>query len=386
MERISSQCNLDQNELPMYKKEIALNYNTEDYFTEADSLLRILPRHLRNDLKSALNNQLVSKIEVFRGESESFLNYLSTFLKHEIFHTGEYFWKEGEEVTGMYFLLKGSVNLVFQEFNETAFATITKGLQFGDLDIVNGLMKGDGIKTKRVFTAKAQSDGEAFFLSLTDLFALLSKHEESVRHIFRNSELALEHVDKFRMKMNKGLSRRRKRMNQLWEETRKSLTLEAEIESSEKASFDLSNIQGESNRAATLGSMSPFHHEEDYLFDDLYPGGGDDSPSKLHPLVIASRRISRPPPKSPIPSKILPLDFAKQITHQEGGIFLGQHIDLEYDRRMKTGELFLSVPSPTSNLLQNKPLFRGNQTRFKKKTNKGPIYELQLSSKKKGES
>ena len=194
LHRIDIECKLDTKIYLKIKKAIIKKFKEVEYIKNRDHLMTLLPRKLRGDLNAAMHTNLVRKVNIFKEESVIFVDYLARLLKPVKYQADTIICQEGALIDEIYFIIKGSVEYVLPQYNDTPYWKISKGERFGDLEILRWFTGGRTDTERRLFTAKAKEDCEILVLSKTDLFLLYKKYQMQTRNIFEGSDLRLQHT------------------------------------------------------------------------------------------------------------------------------------------------------------------------------------------------
>ena len=76
------------------------------------------------------------RIKLFKDKSNSFISWLCPLLKPSPYQQNEFLYKEGDEVTNVFFLIKGYASFVLQTYQNCKYINIDIGDHFGIIDIV----------------------------------------------------------------------------------------------------------------------------------------------------------------------------------------------------------------------------------------------------------
>ena len=99
-----------------------------------------------------------------------------------MFGIGQYIYFEGDDVSCIFFLKKGSMGYVLPKYNNFKFIDIGHGNSFGIVDIISSMLRHEEIEAdqwfirkdllKRQFTMMADSPIEVLSLSILDMYRL----------------------------------------------------------------------------------------------------------------------------------------------------------------------------------------------------------------------
>ena len=229
LDNIDLECNLETKLFLELRRTIAMKFKKQEYIKNRDNLMHILPRKLRRLVNSSMHARLVQQVSLFSTEGQGFLNYLATVLKPKKYGAEEIICNEGEDITGIYFMLSGSVEYVLPQFNDTPYMSISKDLHFGDLEIVNSMLKNQILHGKRLFTAKAKEDCEILVLSITDLIKLFHRYEGQAINIFEGSDMRLKYTLEQKKKLENGLKQRQRKIHKLFISKKKRKSVQSRV-------------------------------------------------------------------------------------------------------------------------------------------------------------
>ena len=116
------------------------------------------------------------KIQFLNGKTRSFISWICPLLKPLGFVERQYVYQEGDDVSSIYFLIKGKASFVLPSYENTCYVKINKGNHFGIMDIIgsivtnNELCQDSWFQRKelihRQFTIMAFKDIECLTLSI----------------------------------------------------------------------------------------------------------------------------------------------------------------------------------------------------------------------------
>ena len=191
---------------------ITKKYKTSYSHNDKQQWLNSLPRKLRKSLSNMIHYHTILEIPSFNQQTKSFINYISSFLSIKKYSPDQIITLAGDEATKIYFILKGEVEYVLPEFNDTPYILIPEGQHFGELDVLLPEYYG-----KRYFTTKAKEDVEVLVLNKTDLTRIADKYEHEVRNIFRSVKDRHERIIKELNSVKLKLTNRSNKLNKLFE-------------------------------------------------------------------------------------------------------------------------------------------------------------------------
>jgi hypothetical protein len=100
-----------------------------------------LPHKLKLEVSLFIHEHSYKRIHCFRGRSSAFISYVCPLLKPRPFPENQYIFFEGDDVTSIYFLIKGKCGFVLPKYKNTAYIEVPHGSHFGVIDIVGSILK-----------------------------------------------------------------------------------------------------------------------------------------------------------------------------------------------------------------------------------------------------
>jgi voltage-gated potassium channel len=140
-------------------------------------VLGSLPHALSVDVLVFLNNEILQKVEFFRGVKEIFIREVVGMLKTEAYVPGDYIIREGEFGTCMYFLTNGAVEVIV---NGNSVARLGTGTPFGEMALVSG--------DKRNASIRATEYCDLYVLEREGFDQLRSRYEDFDRNVVEITE------------------------------------------------------------------------------------------------------------------------------------------------------------------------------------------------------
>ncbi len=98
---------------------------------DESSFLGTLPPGLRREVEMHLKRDLLSRIPLFRGLSEDFLEEVALALKPDVYVPGEDVFRQGHPGERMYFVISGRLRVIRDEHSE--LGTLRDGDFFGEV-------------------------------------------------------------------------------------------------------------------------------------------------------------------------------------------------------------------------------------------------------------
>lgn len=152
-------------------------WETRREITHAD-FPSTLPRTLRLEISLHQNRDIMEKVALFRNADEVFIHEVIEELEFLIFLPGDFIIRQGELGDCMYFLCRGSVEVVV---NEQQVAVLPEGSPFGETALIQN--------EKRNASVRALSYCDVYRLSQQSFEKLKSKHPEFNKRV---TEISME--------------------------------------------------------------------------------------------------------------------------------------------------------------------------------------------------
>ena len=80
-------------------------------------------------------------IHCFKGRSSAFIAWICPLLKPRPNPENQYIFFEGDDVTNIYFLVKGRAGFVLPKYKNATYIDIDVGSHFGIIDIVGSILQ-----------------------------------------------------------------------------------------------------------------------------------------------------------------------------------------------------------------------------------------------------
>ena len=139
-------------------------------------ILSDLPLHLRADVSSDLNKDILRKVSLFeKCGDESFLQELTRKLKPEVYTPNDFIIREGDFGASMYFITRGIVTVELDDVGKVN--TLGEGSFFGEVALL--------MKAKRNASIVAKTFVDVFVLSKADVDEALLDYPEYAMEIYR---------------------------------------------------------------------------------------------------------------------------------------------------------------------------------------------------------
>lgn len=98
-------------------------------------LIKDLPSALQKELAIHIHAEVLEKIPIFRGADDGFIKEIVMKLNPAMFTPGDIIFREGEIGHNMYFISRGSVEIIHEKTGKV-FATISEGGYFGEIALL----------------------------------------------------------------------------------------------------------------------------------------------------------------------------------------------------------------------------------------------------------
>ncbi len=171
---------MSHNELPHYLRVKVRSYYRYLWDTrhgyDDNVILADLPNYLRSEVALALNAESLIKVPLFAGAEKGLIEDVVLEFKSKVVVPGEKIFHVGEPGHSMYFIHKGSVEILTDK--EVVLATLSPGSFFGEMALL----------TSNPRSAIAQS------LTYCDLFELSRESFEKVLHRYPQFENHIREV------------------------------------------------------------------------------------------------------------------------------------------------------------------------------------------------
>ncbi|XP_059312479.1 cyclic nucleotide-gated ion channel 1-like [Lycium ferocissimum] len=160
---------------------------------DEDHLISNLPKDLRRDVKRHLCWSLLKRVPMFEKMDEQLLDAMCDWLKPALFAENSFIIREGDPVSEMLFLMRGTLLTMTTNGGRTGFFN-SASLKAGDFcgeELLTWALDPNGSSTlpASTRTVQAVTDVEAFSLAADDLKFVAAQfrrlHSKKLRHTFR---------------------------------------------------------------------------------------------------------------------------------------------------------------------------------------------------------
>ena len=133
-----------------------------------------LPPTLRAEVSLYLNREIIQKVPMFRDASEEFIRAVALEMRPVIFTPGDYIMRSGETGAEMYFISRGSVEIVASD-GATLLAKLSAGDFFGELALL--------LNQPRMASARAADYCDLYVLEKDTFRHILARFPSFAAHI-----------------------------------------------------------------------------------------------------------------------------------------------------------------------------------------------------------
>ncbi|KAG9402212.1 Potassium voltage-gated channel sub H member 5 [Aphanomyces cochlioides] len=163
-------------------------YMSQKEIADESAFLDDLSDDLRTQLVLHLNRDVVSKISFFSHQDDACISYLMGILYQECCTPGEYIFYEGEYGRHMYFLVKGTVEVVINAgtAKEITCKVLTEGSFFGELAML--------LSSKRCASVRAKTFGILYVLSRNGMERIRTHYPDISNQITREIRSKLQKI------------------------------------------------------------------------------------------------------------------------------------------------------------------------------------------------
>ena len=162
---------------------------------QAQTLFKDLPLALQADVCMDVYREAISKVPLFRNKGLGFMRLLSLVMQPSLHLKGEYVVRVGDFGQEMYFIQRGSVEVVSADGDEI-FACMGAGDFFGEISLV--------FSCPRTASIRAKTNCDLFVLSKRDLDDVLLSFPEISKQIQLEAKMRFSQVKARKRKASSG--------------------------------------------------------------------------------------------------------------------------------------------------------------------------------------
>lgn len=126
-----------------------------------------LPPTLRTEVSLFLNRDILQKVPLFRGASDDFIKAIALEMRPAIFMPGDYIVRAGELGEEMFFISRGTVEVVSAD-DKVVYATLTTGDFFGEIALL--------LREPRTASVRAVDYCDLYVLNIAAFNRVLTRH------------------------------------------------------------------------------------------------------------------------------------------------------------------------------------------------------------------
>lgn len=114
---------------------------------DENMVLADLPIQLKTHVSLYLNKDIIEKVPIFEGASKALIREIILNMRPAIYTPGDYIFQQGDAGHDMYFISKGSVDVVSED-GKTVYATLTSGQFFGEIALLLSQPRNASIRAR----------------------------------------------------------------------------------------------------------------------------------------------------------------------------------------------------------------------------------------------
>lgn len=176
-----------------------------------------LPISIQADISLSLYKDIIESVPLFQGYELGFTKMLSLYIKPHLCPKGEYIVRKGDIGQEMFFIHKGTVEVVSEHQTPIIFDTMEPGRFFGEISII--------FSCPRTASVRTRTNVDMFVLSKRDLDEVLSHYPQVKKQIIETAE---ERQNMVKQRAAAAAAAAAKQKEEAAAERRKSEQMEAE--------------------------------------------------------------------------------------------------------------------------------------------------------------
>lgn len=94
-----------------------------------------LPHKLKLEIAVVIHKKMYSNVSFFHKKDKSFIAWIGTVIRPINVQEQEYILKDGEQISEIYFMVKGTAAYVLPRYSNRAYVDIKQGEHFGHVDL-----------------------------------------------------------------------------------------------------------------------------------------------------------------------------------------------------------------------------------------------------------
>lgn len=130
------------------------------------NILSDLPETLQNKVAMHMSRDIFKKIAIFNEASEELISKLVLKLEPLVFTPGNYIYKKGDPAVNLYFIIKGSVEIISGD-EKIIYARLTEGDFFGEMAMIQNTARASTVKSVE-YCDLYTLDKDTFYMVLND--------------------------------------------------------------------------------------------------------------------------------------------------------------------------------------------------------------------------
>lgn len=173
-----------------------------------------LPYKAKLQVSLFIHEDTYKRIDIFRQRSSAFISWICPLLKPGPFPQNTYIYFEGDDVTNVFFIIKGKAAFVLPKYKNTPYIEINVGSHFGIIDILGSIVQNQlqndldkWIEHKdilqRQFSVMAMQNTEALQLVISDLNRMKQEFAEVYEKFFSDAFTRLRRALMLKLKAMK---------------------------------------------------------------------------------------------------------------------------------------------------------------------------------------
>ena len=121
------------------KQTLKYDYNKDR--NDINHFVEELPHQLKLMVSLHIHEQTYKTIDIFRNRQAAFITWVCPLMKPSTYPDKDYIYFEGDDVTDIFFLMKGKAGFVLPKYQNVPYIEITIGSHFGVIDILGSIVQ-----------------------------------------------------------------------------------------------------------------------------------------------------------------------------------------------------------------------------------------------------
>ena len=196
--------------LELYERlKQAIKYDFNKDQNDINQFVVDLPHKLKLEVSLHIHERTYKKIHCFKGRSSAFIAWICPLLKPFPCPENQYVFFEGDDVTNIFFLVKGKAGFVLPKYKNATYIEVEVGAHFGIIDIVGSILQskqdlenwiGHKDLLQRQFTVMALCESESRCLMISDLNRMKQEFLEAYEKLFNDAYTRLRRALQLKLK------------------------------------------------------------------------------------------------------------------------------------------------------------------------------------------